>query len=165
MEAPLEVKVNAADLRLIGARLRTEAGGKELRKDLIKELRLAVEPGVSAVQGKLRSIPHNTAAEPSPAMGSYLASKVRTQVRLSGASAGVAVRIPQTPELRGFAKAARYLNRASWRHRVYGRNTWVTQQSPIPGYFDDTLAEGKPRYRTAVYDALRRMTRRLAGKL
>lgn len=161
MDAPLEVKVDAADLVRIGRAMRAEADGKLLRRDLVAEIRTAVAPGVSAVQGKLRSMQHNSATLSSPALGSYLASKVKTQVRLAGRSAGVAVRIPKTPELRGFANAAKRLNKQSWRHKVYGR-AWVAQQSQIPGYFDETLEKGKPEYRAAVLEAILRMKRRLA---
>ena len=145
--------------------MRAEADGKALRKDLMVKLKMAVEPAVAEVAGKLRAIPHESAVKSSPPLGSYLEARVKPQVRLSGKSTGVRVRVAKTPALRGFTHAARYLNRGRWRHRVYGRDVWVTQQSPIPGYFDRTLRDGKRAYRKAIIAALDDMSRRIDRKV
>lgn len=157
----VKVTVEDRDFKALMARVRAQADGKELRKDLVAELRTAVAPGVSAVQAKVRAIPHSSAVRVSPSLGTYLASRVKPQVKLSGRSTGVRVRIGQTPNLRGFKMAARRLNAKSWRHRVYGRDVWVTQRSPIPGFFDDTLAKGRAQYRAAVIEALKRLSDKL----
>lgn len=157
----LEVTVDDQAIKDLMRVVRREADGKQLRKDLIAELKSAVSPGVSAVQGKLRSVPHRSATQSKPPLGSYLASRTKVQVRLSGRSPGVKVRIGQTPNIRGFKMAARRLNRQKWRHRVYGTDVWVDQKSPIPGFFDDTLAEGRSRYRAGVVSALESMADRL----
>jgi hypothetical protein len=157
----VEMTVDVDRLRRLSKHLRAESNSKALRKDLVVDLRAAVAPGVSKVQGKLRAIPHEGVATPSPGLGTYLASRTRTVVKLTGWSAGVRVRIPQTPQLRGFKMAARRLNRTHWRHKVFGREVWVEQHSPIPGFFDDTLSEEKEKYRAAVYAALRKHARRL----
>ncbi|HET6504618.1 MAG TPA: hypothetical protein VFG87_28045 [Amycolatopsis sp.] len=157
----VEFTVDQQDMQRVAKAMRAEEDGKTLRKQLVGELKDAVSPGVSKVQGKLRSIPHLGPTRSSPPMGSYLASRVKPQIRLSGRSTGVAVRIAQTPALRGFKLAARRLNRSSWRRRVFG-GVWVTQTSPIPGFFDDTLAEGKEQYRAGVLRALEKMARRVA---
>lgn len=163
------ISVEAEAMRQLGRAFRQETDGKQLRKDLTKQINDAVQPGVAAVQGVLRAIPRTSAAawshggkESRQALGGYLASRTRVQVRYAGRSAGVAVRIPQTPQLRGFKMAARRLNRSHWRHPVYGSKTvWVTQISPIPDFFDDTLARDRDKYRDAVVDALGKMARRL----
>lgn len=161
----LEVTVDDSGLKELMKVVRQEADGKQLRKDLIADIRTAVAPGVSAVQAKVRAIPHSTAAHPSPSLGSYLASRVRPQVRLSGRSAGVRVRIAQTPNLRGFKMAARRLNRKKWRRPVFGNTeVWVEQRSPMPGFFDDTLAAGRAQYRAAVVGAMKKLADRLTAR-
>lgn len=161
----VEVTVDDSGLKALMRVMRQEVDGKQLRKDLIAELRTAVGPGVSAVQGRLRAVPHRGAAKASPALGTYLASRVKPQVRLGGRAAGVRVRIAQTPNLRGFKLAARRLTRTSWRHKVFGNpEVWVTQKSPIPGYFDDTLARGRSEYRAAVVAALKDLSNRLTAR-
>jgi hypothetical protein len=148
----IEVQVDARNLTALGRVLRAEADGAALKKDLVVAIRAAVSPGVSAVQGKLRAIP-SKGISPSPSLSSYLASRVKVSVRFAGRSAGVRIRIAQTPTLRGFKMAARRLNRTHWRHPVYGRGVWVTQQSPIPDYFDGTLSGHKSEYHAAVIAA------------
>lgn len=160
----IELSIDQKALQALRRAMLAEADGKQLRKELVGELRSAVQPGVSAVQGKLRGIPHSSGTASSPALGSYLASRVKPQVRLSGRSTGVAVRIAKTPKIRGFTYSARRLNRTHWRHRVFGRNVWVEQRSPIRGYFDETLQAGKKAYRKAVVEALEKMARRIATR-
>lgn len=158
-----ELTVDQQAVQRVARALKAEEDGKVLRKELVAELKEAVGPGVSKVQGKLKAIPHNSRTHSSPPMGSYLASRVKAAVRLSGRSTGVAVRIPQTPSLRGFTMAARWLNRKSWRRKAFGdENVEVVQQSPIPGYFDDTIADGKPLYRAGIIRALEKMASRIA---
>lgn len=162
--ASFELTIDQRALQAVRAALMAEADGKQLRKELVAELKDAVQPAVSAVQGKLQSIPHASAAASNPPLGSYLAARVKPQVKLSGRQTGVAIRIQQTPKLRGFAMAARRLNRSSWRHKVFGKDVWVEQTSPIPGYFDETLQAGKEKYRQAVLDALEKAARRIAER-
>lgn len=162
---PFELSVDQRAVARVARAMRYEEDGKALRKELATDLKAAVQPGVTAVQGKLRAIPRaarGTAA--SPPLGAYLAQRVKPQVRLGGRSTGVAVRIPRTPRLRGFAFAAKRLNRTHWRHRVYGSEVWVTQESPMPGYFDDTLQQDRQKYRKAVVAALEKMARRVAQR-
>lgn len=167
----VEVRVdNAAQvLRQIGKALAQEEQRGALRRELRTRIARALEPGVLEVKSQLRSIPaagsmgvsaaagkpaRGTVSQPQPALSTYLAQRVKVQTKLSGSSVGVAVRIQKTPNLRQFKNAARNLNKRSWRHRVYGGNRWVEQQSPIPGYFDDTLKRNKELYRQAVLEAI-----------
>lgn len=159
----IEVSIDQSKLIGLSKALKAEANSALLRKDLIANLRAAVQPGVSAVQQKLSAIPSGSTPG-NPSLGGYLKTRVKTQVRLTGTKAGVRVRIPQTPNIRGFKMAARRLNRPSWRHPVYGK-AWVVQISPIPGFFDDTLAARKEEYRAAVIAACRKMSWRLGRTL
>lgn len=161
----IELSVDQSKVAGLAKALKAESKAAALRKDLIANIKVAVQPGVSAVQGKLRAIPSEGKTTASPRLSSYLASRVKVQVRLTGASAGVRVRIAQTPNLRGFRKAAQHLNRASWRHRVFGRDVWVTQESPIPDYFDSTLTARRAEYRAAVLAACRQFAWRLGRTL
>jgi hypothetical protein len=148
----IELSVDQHRLTALSRALRAEANSAVLRKDLIVAIRAAAGPGVSAVQSKLRAIPSNGPSH-SPGLGSYLAARVKVQVRMTGRSAGVRIRIAQTPSLRGFKMAAKRLNRTHWRHPVYGRGVWVTQTSPIPDYFDGTLFGEREKYHAAVVAA------------
>ena len=165
----IELRVPHADqerINELAKAMRAEFRGAQLRKDLIADLRLAVAPGVSAVKEKLRAWPHDGVSVADPALTPYLANRVRTQVRLTGEKTGIRIRIPKTPSIRGFNRAASSLNSArGWRHPVFGKDRWVQQISPLPGYFDDTLNEGKPLYRAAVLRALAKMERRILARV
>jgi hypothetical protein len=177
------LSVDQRDIQSVGRAMKAQGDGKALRKDLIVSLRAAVQPPIDQIQGKLRATPHSGLTSKSPAMGTFLASRVKAQVRLSGFSTGVAVRMAKTPQLRGFAMASRRLNRTSWKHPVFagglasadpqtgsGRHRQaasrgeVEQISPMPDYFDDILNEDKELYRAAVVVALERMKLRLAAR-
>jgi hypothetical protein len=160
---PVDLTVDQRAMQNVAKALKAEDDGKALRKDLIKELKIAVAPGVTAVKSQLTSMP-SASVPSSPALGSYLASRTVANVRLSGQRTGVAIRIKKTPQLRGFVTASRQLNRASWRHKVFGRDVWVTQQSPIKGFFDETLAKGKEAYKDGVARALDAMAKRIASR-
>lgn len=161
---PFELSVDQRAIQTVSKAMRAEVDGKQLRKDLMVELKQAVQPGVSAVQAQLRGIPSKGAIASSPALGSYVAQRVKPQVRIAGRTTGVQVRIPKTDKLRGFTYAARRLNRTHWRHKVFGRDVWVEQRSPIAGFFDRTLSDRRAEYRKAVVDALERMARRIAER-
>jgi hypothetical protein len=158
----VDFTVQQRDLAGVSRAMRKEADGKELRKDLIKELKTAIDPAVSAVAGKLRAMPGTIHG--APPLGSYLASRTKATVRLSGRMTGVRVSIGKTPKIRNFTYAARRLNRGQWRRQVYGRGVWVVQRSSIEGYFDDTLNADKRKYRKAVENAVDKMARRLAAR-
>lgn len=161
----IELTVDQSKLVRLGKLMRAEANSAQLKKDLIANFKIAAEPGMAQVRGKLQAIP-NQGVPSKPALGSYLASRVKLKVRLTGRSAGVAIRIPTTPNIRGFKNAAKRLNRQSWRHMVYGnKENWVTQQSPIPDYFDKTLQGYKEEYAAAVIAACRRLALRLGERL
>jgi hypothetical protein len=86
-------------------------------------------------------------------------------VRLSGQRTGVQVKVRKTPSLRGFNNAARMLNKGTWRHKVFGRDVWVQQTTPtMKGFFDETLAKDRAKYRDAVVAAVEKMAKRVAGK-
>lgn len=161
----IELSVDQSKLVALGRLMKAEANSAQLKKDLIAEFRAAAQPGIAAVRGKLRAMPRERTPS-QPPLGSYLASRVRLQVRFTGRSAGVRIRIPQTPNIRGFKLAAKRLNRTHWRHMVFGnKDTWVEQISPIPNYFDGTLEGYKEAYTAACLLAIRRMGRRLGERL
>lgn len=161
----IELTVEQSKVVKLGKLMRAESDGAKLKRDLGVAIRAAVEPGVSAVKSKLQAIPRSGPAK-SPPLGGYLAARVKVRIRFTGRSAGVAVRVQQTPNLRGFKMAARRLNRKQWRHPIYGnKQAWVTQVSPIPGYFDETLMKYKAEYTAAVLAACRKMALRLGERL
>lgn len=163
----VEVKVDASDLQRFGRVLRQEADGKGLRRDLIREMRAAARPAVTSAKAAAVAIPSHGGPREGAPLRQSVAQQVRSQIRLSGRSTGVQIKVKKRNMPRGFKNAPQRLNRAQgWRHPVYGRrnNPWVTQTSGRPDWFDSTLRKQRDAVRARVHDAMERMAARLAAR-
>jgi hypothetical protein len=129
----MSVQVTGAeDLRALTRRVRTASNPKQVRKDLTKGLRLGTKPAVAAVKTAANSLP--ATGRKSTGLRRRMASATGAQIRLTGATAGVRVRISRA-RMGDQASLPRVTNDGRWRHPVYGTNTWVTQTSQR-GWFD-----------------------------
>lgn len=160
----IEMEVDAEALRALGRALKSEADGKELRKDLIKNLKKPLVPAVQKIKSSILAMP-SSGGSAGESLRRGVAKRIRAEAKLSGRNAGVRVRARKTPTVRGFRDAPKRLNsRKGWRHPVFGnRNLWVTQIGR-PGFFDDPLNERKPELRRAVLEAMEDTARRIASK-
>ncbi|MDM4722748.1 hypothetical protein QTQ03_25280 [Micromonospora sp. WMMA1363] len=160
----IELSVDQQALQALGRALKAEADGKHLRRDLAQSLRDALQPALGEIRSGLMAMPASGAI---PTEGGPLRTEVlkhlKAEARLSGRSTGARVRIKKRGP-RGFALAARRLNRKrGWRHRVYGRDVWVRQIGK-PKYFDDPLTERRSEYRAAVLAAMNATAARIAAR-
>lgn len=143
-------RVTADDLRDVATALRYEQDGARLRRGLAGELRTAVAPAVAEAKGRIMAMGSHGLPHKGEPLRAAVARRVTVQVRLTGRAAGVRVRVPKKGMPRGFVNAPRRLNRAKWRHPVFGdRDRWVTQVG-APGWFDDPLRARRADYRRAV---------------
>jgi hypothetical protein len=142
---------DTGDLKAVAKALKQVADGKELRKQLTRELRDVARPLVPKVRAAWLAAPskglsgrktYNSAtgrvSGRGPTLRSLLAKATRSEVRLTGKQAGVRIRTDgrKMPDgmksLPGYAEGIR---RRPWRHPVYGdRETWVSQQ-PFPRFY------------------------------
>ncbi len=159
------VEVDEKDLRLLVSALRNEADGKELSRDLVRELTRVAEPALRAAQGELMSM--GSTSNVLPGLRSTVARRTKIKVRLGGRRPGVAILSDKIGMPRGFNNAPKRLNSArGWRHMVFGQDRWVTQRGK-PGWFDTTISRFKPAAeraaRKALDDVARRIDRRTKG--
>lgn len=152
------LSIDASDLKALSVRMKAEANGKALRKELIANLREAVAPAVGEVKGAVLGLPSST-PHAGRNLRSAIAAQARTQVRLSGRAPGVKVRVGTKGMPRGFDRGGRWTNRAGWTHPVFGRGR-VTQ-SGRPGWFDNVFKGKTARYRRAVTRAMDATARRI----
>ncbi len=133
----------ADELELLGRRLKS--ADKQLRKDLLREIRAEGKPTVDDIKGEARStLPSSGGLASLVARQSY---GVRT--RMSGKGAGI--RIQGTGRS---VRGLRSLDAGTVRHPVYGnRGVWVSQ-SVAPGFFTRPIEADLPRFRKAVTDAM-----------
>lgn len=162
--ASLNLRLTPQNLRNISNALRAEEDGKELRKELTRNMREALKPGAAAAKSNIMSMgsatPHG-----GPALKSSIARKIRPEVRISGKFPGAKIKAFKTPNVRGFANAAKRTNRASgWRHPVYGnREQWVQQTGKVK-WFDRAFEGQRNTYEHAVKSALADMVNRIAER-
>jgi|SRR5215216_3460646 len=132
--------IDSGDLKAVNKALKQLEDGKEIRKQLSRELREIARPLVPRVRQAWLSAPSTQGpGRGQPDLRVLLAKATRAEVRLTGKSAGVTIRtdgrrMPSGMKaLPGYAEGIR---RRRWRHPVYGnRNTWV-QQQPFPRFYD-----------------------------
>lgn len=131
--------VDRGDLRAVSRALKQHADGKELAKQLRKNLREAARPLVPKVRAAWLSAP----SQNQPNVGgvdlrALLAKATRLEVRTTGKEAGVRVRTDgrKMPSgMRSLPGYAEGIRRRQWRHPVYGRrSTWTTQR-PFPRFY------------------------------
>jgi hypothetical protein len=130
------VEVNQQDLRKLVRALNKEADGKELRRDLVSELKRVVEPFAQQARGSILSM--SSQGLSSPPLRSAIAAAVKVEAKLSGRHAGVSVIAGKQGMPRGFRNAPKLTNRRKWRRQVFGTDVWKDQVGQ-PGWFDDTL--------------------------
>lgn len=138
--------------------MKAEADGKRLRRDLLRNMRAPTSSTVTDLKASIREAGTGSG---SPPITQAIASVIKPSVRLSGRNTGVSIRAGKTSNVRGFNQAARRFNRPSFRHRVFGSDTWVEQVGK-PGWFDDTTRAHRVEIRTGVFAAVEQMKRRIA---
>ena len=161
----LGVEVDRDSLRKVTTGLKQASDGKELRKEMARELRAALKPAVSDARSAVMTIPSSGAGRQSPGLRQGIAKRIGTEIRLSGKSTGAKVKARRTPNLRGFDHAPkRTQSRRGWRHPTFGRDTWVTQRGRRR-WFDDSTKKHSAKYRAAVKAVIDDFADRLAKRM
>lgn len=161
--SPIGLDIDARSLQDLAKVLAGEADGKELRKQLGKELRAAVQPVVSGLRSAIRATPSSAGPHGQP-LRAAIAAGISAQVRYTGPRTGVSVRV-RRPTLRGFGSAPRQFNRPSFRHPVFGdTGTWVSQIG-APLWFDAVMDRHRADARTAVLAAMDAMAEQIADRV
>lgn len=139
----------AHDLELLGRRLKT--ADKQLRKDLLREIRTAGKPTIEDIRASaLATLPNRGGL--ANRVGKD--TKFGTRTRTAGRSAGVQIRST------GGASSGRTLKsldeEGTWRHPLFGnRKVWVGQSDgAAEGWFTEPIEDDLPRFRKAVLDAM-----------
>lgn len=166
-DAPLVgVEVDADDLVELTRSLRGLENGKDLRKQLRKDITKAAKPMVPAIRAKVKGLPSKGESEgrDRPGLRVSIAKATRLQVQMSGRYAGVTVRVDPKKMPPGMHNLPAYLEGGPgferWRHPVYGNtDAWVTQR-PHP-YFYAIATHAEPHIKRAVADAVDSIRRQI----
>lgn len=157
------VEVDRRSLVLLVAALRKEADGKELRRDLVRNLRAVATPALQAARAAILAMPSMSTRE--PGLRASVAKQTKISVTTTGRRAGIRIRALKTGMPRGFRNAPKRLNsRKGWRHPVFGnREVWRSQMGQ-PGWFDDTIPPFKPAAVAAAAAAMDAVARRVSQR-
>jgi len=155
---PVVVEQDTSELERLGRVLKQHADGKKFRSLFIKDIRAALEPAKGDVRSAALRLP-STYQHRGPGLRQAIARTVAIQVKLSGKTTGVKVRLRRVKIDRDFPFAGRWLNRKGWKHPVPRRartgewvsGDWVTQDSGAArSWFDDAVRPYQRRAATQV---------------
>ncbi|MCX6399236.1 MAG: hypothetical protein NTX33_04795 [Propionibacteriales bacterium] len=149
----MEIEVRGAhDLEALAKRLKSADDGKELRKQLLREIRQSAKP----VIGKVKASARDKLPSRGGLADSVARSRIGVRTRVSGKNAGVRIEAKNGIDVRS-------LDRGRLRHPVFGnRNNWVNQEVE-PGWFSEPLTESLPHVRRGVIDAMDAVAKRIEG--
>lgn len=144
--------------------IRAEEDGKQLRKELARDMRDALRPGAAQAKNQIMSMA-SAGLSTAPGLRSAVAKKIRPEVKLGGRWSGARVKAFKTKNVRHFPNAPKRLNRAGgWRHPVFGnRDVWVNQHGKVD-WFDRSFQGREGTYKAAVEAAMENMARRIASR-
>lgn len=143
----LDVEIRSgADLAEVARRLREASNGKELRKRLLAEMRVATRPVVGDVRASVMAVQSRGVRGGGGAgrgaswsathrrqvatrgLRRSIAAGVQLRTRLDGDRAGIRVRVDKSRLPGSERNLPRYLNSPKgWRHPLFGGDIWVRQ--------------------------------------
>ncbi|MET7643049.1 hypothetical protein ABZS83_05270 [Streptomyces sp. NPDC005426] len=161
---PFDLRVTHEGLDALVRALREEEDGKQLRKELAKNMRDALKPGAAMAKSGIMAMP-SAGTGMGAGLRAGIAKKIRPEVKLGGRWSGARVKAFKTPGLRGFANAAKRTNRrdGGWRTLTWGHEPWRTQTGKRQ-WFDESFNDADA-YRTAVHEAMETMAQRIASRV
>lgn len=160
----LNVTSSSQDLENLVRALREEADGKQLRKELAKNMRDALKPAADEAKNAIMSMPTSATGTSSPGLRQAIAKKIRPEVRLTGRRTGARVKARKLTNVRGFANAPKRTQQATWRTQTFGNGEWREQQGKLD-WFDNSMNDRVPEYKEAVIDAMTDMGRRIINRI
>src|SRR5687767_6680391 len=145
----IELSVHERGLRDLARACRKESDGKEIRKDLIREMRGALNPARQDVRASIRSMPSQGVRHAGPKLRVAVAQKVIVLIKPGSKAPGARLVAKKTKSVRDFAHAPRRLNsRKGWHHAIFG-GPEIVHQIGKPGWFDDPIKARYPQFRKA----------------
>lgn len=141
----------AQELEALGQRLK-RAGGKELRRELLRGVRNSNKGTIARIRDSARNeLPHEGGLADLVA-----GSRFSTRTRLSGTRVGVTIEGSNRS-----IRALRQLNAGRLRHPVFGNRKVWAQQQVAAGWFDRPVTEDLPEIRSAIQRVMKDVARRI----
>ncbi|MEU6267695.1 hypothetical protein [Saccharopolyspora shandongensis] len=161
----LDLSEGEREMKRLGQVLKNFEDGKDLRKQMTREIRQTANPVRQEARAAIRSMPSKGGYRKGRPLRAAIAQKIQIASRPTGRFVGVKITAGQTGSVRGFTHAARKTNFGRWRHPVFGDSAnWVSQNGE-PGWFDNTMLRNRPTFRRAVRAVLEDYANRIARRI
>lgn len=156
----------ADSMAALSRAMRAEENGKELRKDLTRNLKEILAPLVAQARGAATGMPSAGLAHDGEPLRSAIARRIVSEVRLSGRSTGVRIKAKRRGMPRGFEHAPKRTNaRGGWRRPVWGnQDHWIIQIG-VPNWFDNVMRDARPDAREKCMAAMEDTARRIRARV
>lgn len=152
----------ASSLEALGRAMRAEEDGKQLRRDLLRELKKIMAPIVSEAKNAATGMQSAGLEHDGEPLRQAIARRIVGETRFSGKATGIRIRAKRKGMPRGFEHAPKRTNASGgWRRPVWGnREAWVTQIG-TPNWFDDVMRDKRPEAREQCLAAMEETARRI----
>lgn len=161
-EPPIEMSVQHEGLQSLLGALRAEEDGKELRRQLAKDLRTALKPAADSAKSGIMAM--SSTGTTSPGLRSQIARRIRPEVKLGGRWTGARLKARKTINVRNFPNAPKRTQAAKgWRTDTFGKGEWRVQHGKAD-WFDDAIRSDEAKYRAACQEVLEALAARIAAR-
>ena len=146
----MEVDVRGGERLAQLAKQCRKAGRKDLKLEMTRAIRKETTPVVLTARAAIRSTDMGVGSASSGHTGirDRIARATRMKIT-TGTRAGVRIEVNESAMPPAEARMGKHVNKGAWRHRVYGHNVWVTQQSDA-GWFSNTINASVPLLRERI---------------
>lgn len=161
----IAVEVTSDDLVEVARALRRAGNGRELRKQLRKDITAQAKPAVAAIRAKVKSLPSEGESKRRgrPGLRARTARATRLQAQMSGRYAGVTIRVDPKKMPPGMHNLPAYLEGRPpfqrWQHPIFGRDEYAHQRAHP--YFYPIAERYEPAARRAVAQAVDSIRRQI----
>lgn len=160
-QRPVELTVEQQGLADFAKALKAEADGKQLRKDLSKQLKAALDPIKEQAKSNLLGIASAGLTRGQP-LRQTVANQLKAEARLSSRNAGARLRVRRKGMPRGFTNAPKALNNPQgWRRQVFSSGVFVQQIAVPTEWFDRAARDGRKGAQAAAMEAVDQMRQRI----
>jgi hypothetical protein len=163
-EPHYHLDVQHEGLEALTRAIRQEEDGKELRRELAKNMRAALKPAAEKAKSGIMGMATSGKSSSSPALRPAIAKRIRPEVKLGGRWTGARVKARKTPQLRRFPNAPkRTQSTKGWRTQTFGNGAWRTQHGKRE-WFDQAMRPAKEPAQKAAMQAMEAMAARIAAR-
>jgi len=149
-------------IEALGRAMKAEEDGKELRRDLTRELKKIMMPIVNEARSAITNMPSAGLEHDGEPLRAAIAKRIRGEVRFSGKASGIRIKAGRKGMPRGFEHAPKRTNATGgWRRPVWGnKEVWIVQVGS-PNWFDDVMRDQRPEAKQRCLDAMEETARRI----